>query len=160
MQVNTETAYLAHTENASGTPHLLREHLYFVGKLARHFSERACPPLNESADWGGRLHDLGKYRDEFQAYLRKQREGGVETHHAVYGAAAAFQRESYGLAFAIAGHHAGLHDLNDLQELLCGSKYQAEKRVPPLLAHFEHELGELPKRIADPDFIDLSLIHI
>lgn len=155
-QGKTQTAYFAHTENTSGAPHLLREHLHFVGKLARHFSERACPALRESADWAGRLHDLGKYRDEFQAYLRNQRDSSTETHHAVYGAAAAFQRDSYGLAFAIAGHHTGLHDLNDLQELLCGSKYQAEKRVPPLLAHFERELGKVPEHIADPEFIEVS----
>lgn len=150
------STYLAHTENARGAPHLLREHLHFVGKLARHFSERACPAIAESAEWAGRLHDLGKYRSEFQSYLRNQRDSSTETHHAVYGAAAAFQRESYGLAFAIAGHHAGLHDLNDLQELLCGSKYQAERRVPTLLAHFERELGKPPERIGDPDFIDAS----
>ncbi|QJD29552.1 CRISPR-associated endonuclease Cas3'' [Methylococcus geothermalis] len=156
VQEKLETTYLAHTENASGVPHLLREHLYFVGKLARHFSEKACPALNESADWAGRLHDLGKYRDEFQSYLRNQRDSSTETHHAVYGAAAAFQRESNGPAFAIAGHHAGLHDRDALQELLLGSKYQAETRVPPLLTRFERELGKLPERIADPDFIQTS----
>lgn len=151
-----EGTYLAHTENAFGAPHLLREHLDFVGKLARHFSETACPALSGLAEWAGRLHDLGKYRDEFQAYLRNQRDSSIETHHAVYGAVAAFQRESYGLAFAIAGHHAGLHDLNDLQELLCGSKYRAVERVPHLLGRFERELGVLPERIPDPDFIDAS----
>lgn len=112
--------------------------------------------MAESADWAGRLHDLGKYRGEFQAYLRNQRDSSVETHHAIYGAAAAFHRESYGLAFAIAGHHAGLHDLSDLQELLSGSKYQADKRVPALLGHFQRELGNVPERIADPDFIETS----
>ncbi len=152
----TGCEYLAHRENACGAPQLLREHLYFVGRLARHFSARACPALDELAEWAGRLHDLGKYRSEFQSYLRNQRDSSTETHHAVYGAAAAFQRESCGLAFAIAGHHAGLHDFNDLETLLLGSKYQAEKRVPPLLVHFERELGKIPEHIADPDFIETS----
>jgi CRISPR-associated endonuclease/helicase Cas3 len=149
-------SFLAHTENSNGIPHLLRDHLRAVGDLARHFADQANPALNENdaARWAGLLHDLGKYRDEFQAYLLGQRPGGPETHHAVYGAALGLQRESYGLAFAIAGHHAGLHDMGDLENLLQGSKYQAEQRVPPLLARFEPELGKVPERIADPAFIE------
>ncbi|TAN48130.1 MAG: CRISPR-associated endonuclease Cas3'' [Methylococcaceae bacterium] len=148
--------YLAHTENAHGNVHLLQEHLLSVGTLARRFVADGCPALSEAAYWTGVLHDLGKYRDEFQQYLRAERSSSAETHHAVYGAALALQRESYGLAFAIAGHHAGLHDRGDLEALLLGSKYQAERRVPPLLARFEQELGKVPERIIDPAFIEHS----
>lgn len=148
--------YLAHTENTNGIPHLLRDHLHDVGKLARHFAEKGCPALSEVADWAGLLHDLGKYREEFQDYLRKQRESSTETHHAVYGAALGMQRESYGLAFAIAGHHAGLHDLHELQNQIGGSKYKAEQRVPLLLTRFEQELQKVPESIADPEFIESS----
>jgi CRISPR-associated endonuclease/helicase Cas3 len=148
--------FLAHTENADGITHLLRDHLQSAGDLARHFADKGNPALSEAAYWAGRLHDLGKYRGEFQDYLLKKRESSSETHHAVYGAALALQRESYGLAFAIAGHHAGLHDQGELENLLLGSKYQAERRLPPLLAHFERELGKIPEHIADPEFIENS----
>lgn len=103
-------AFFAHTENEAGLPHRLCDHLQSVGALACDFARDANPAFAKAALWAGLLHDLGKYRDEFQAYLREERESSAETHHAVYGAALAFQKKWLGLAFAIAGHHAGLHD--------------------------------------------------
>lgn len=100
------------------------------------------------------LHDLGKYRDEFQEYLRHEREGSVETHHAIYGAALAFQQGWLGPAFAIAGHHAGLHDHNQLQALIEDSKYRATERLPVLVKRFEQELGTVAKKLTEPSFVD------
>jgi CRISPR-associated endonuclease/helicase Cas3 len=146
-------SFLAHTENANGVPHLLRDHLRSVGALAGYFAGQACPVLDQAARWAGLLHDLGKYRDEFQEYLHKKRDSSTETHHAVYGAALAFHREWLGPAFAIAGHHAGLHDLNELQALIESSKYRADQRVPLLADRFKKEFGEIPERITEPEFI-------
>ena len=75
-----------------------------------------------------------------------------ETHHAVYGAALAFQRGWVGPAFAIAGHHAGLHNVSDLQALVCGEKYDAKNRLAPLVKRFEEELGPIPVELAEPEF--------
>jgi len=144
--------FLAHPENATGQPHLLKDHLRSVGVLARRFAETANPWLVEPAQWAGMLHDLGKYRDEFQAYLREERESSVETHHAVYGAALAFQRRWPGLAFAIAGHHAGLHDLSQLQALVNDEKYKAAERLPLLLERFTTEVGPPDEQFAEPSF--------
>ena len=144
--------FLAHTENANGIPHLLRDHLQAVGNLASDFAGQSCPPLSDVAYWAGLLHDLGKYRYEFQEYLGGERDSSAETHHAVYGAALAFQREWLGPAFAIAGHHAGLHDLNQLQLLVDDSKYSTNHRVPIVAERFEKELGAIPAQIAEPAF--------
>jgi CRISPR-associated endonuclease/helicase Cas3 len=130
----------------------LKDHLRSVGILARQFAETANPLLAEPAQWAGLLHDLGKYRDEFQAYLREERESSMETHHAVYGAALAFQRRWPGLAFAIAGHHAGLHDLNKLQDLVKDEKYKAAERLPLLLERFTTEVGPPDEQCAEPPF--------
>jgi CRISPR-associated endonuclease/helicase Cas3 len=150
----TPMEFLAHTENSIHVPHLLREHLRYVGKLARHFAEHSRSDLGDVAEWAGLLHDLGKYREEFQEYLRNQRPGSVETHHAIYGAALALNRENYGLAFVIAGHHAGLHDLNDFEKLF--QKYKAEQHILHLLTRFEQELSKVPASIPDPEFINSS----
>lgn len=69
--------FLAHLHNAAGVPHLLHEHLRSVGALASQYAMQANPRLAEAARYAGLLHDLGKYRDEFQAYLRAERAGGV-----------------------------------------------------------------------------------
>jgi CRISPR-associated endonuclease/helicase Cas3 len=150
---------LAHTENAHGVPHLLRDHLRFVGHLGSRFAEQSCPELKEAAYWTGLLHDLGKYRNEFQEYLRHERDGSIETHHAIYGAALAFKRGWLGPAFAIAGHHTGLHDLNDLQQRVSDSRYHAVERLPPLIECFQAELGEIAGKISEPDFAKDNLWH-
>jgi len=83
----------------------LEHHLRKVEQLAAGFAS-----VFESRDWGalaGLWHDLGKYKPEFQARLRGARE---HVEHAGIGAALAHSRGGAGmaLAFAIAGHHAGL----------------------------------------------------
>ncbi len=128
----------------------LSEHLRNVADRARDFAE----PLGFAnvAKLAGLLHDLGKYSGAFQEYLAGERSGSVETHHAVYGAALAFNRGWLGPTFAIAGHHAGLHNVNDLQELVCGEKYDAMNRLNPLVKWFEAELGKIPTELAEPEF--------
>lgn len=146
--------YFAHSANGHGNWHRLADHLLGVSKLASRFAEQSCSDLKDSAFWAGLLHDLGKYRDEFQEYLRNEREGSVETHHAVYGAALAFQQGWLGPAFAIAGHHAGLHDLGELQRLVEGSTYRTNERLAVLVERFEHELEKIPSKIAEPSFVE------
>ncbi|MEP7336197.1 MAG: CRISPR-associated endonuclease Cas3'' [Acidobacteriota bacterium] len=146
--------YWAHTENAENKPHLLHDHLHSVGQLASQFAAQMNPQLCEAAQWAGRLHDLGKYRDEFQDYLRGKRESSEETHHAIYGAALTFQQRCIGPTLAIAGHHAGLHDWHQLaEELKADTKYQAQAQLPLIRERFAAELGELVAKITEPDFI-------
>jgi len=149
--------YWAHTDNIEGKPHLLHDHLRSVGNLARDFAEIGNPALAEAAQWAGLLHDLGKYRDEFQQYLRGQRESSEETHHAVYGAALTFQQRCVGPTLAIAGHHAGLHNWHQLcEELKADTKYRAQAQLPQMRERFAAELGELLAKIREPDFISTS----
>jgi CRISPR-associated endonuclease Cas3-HD len=92
----------------------LSTHLRKVAELAGKFAE----PLGvaQEAQLAGLLHDLGKFRDEFQAYLRGERGSSIETQHAIFGAAWAAEdaRSLLAATLAVAGHHAGLHDCGDL----------------------------------------------
>ena len=84
--------------------------------------------------------------------MANERPASDETHHAMYGAALAFKKLWLGPAFAIAGHHAGLHNVSDLQDLVCGKKYDAVGWIDPLVKLFEAELGGVPEELAEPEF--------
>lgn len=92
----------------------LETHLRQVADLAAGF---ASPfGASEWARLAGLWHDLGKFRPEFQARLRGS---GESVEHAGAGAVLAFDQDRASglpLAFAIAGHHAGLADLRTSPE--------------------------------------------
>jgi CRISPR-associated endonuclease/helicase Cas3 len=143
--------FWAHTYNQANAPHLLHDHLREVGKLARKFASNGNPALAQAAEWAGLLHDLGKYREEFQDYLRGNRKSSHDTHHAVYGAKLAFDQRKLVLAFAIAAHHAGLHDTEALRELLTDAHYNFDC-LPELQRRFETEVGKLNLDFPEPEF--------
>lgn len=97
--------FVAHSPRTPGGRwELLEDHLESVATLAAEFAS-----MFESEDWGrlaGLWHDLGKYRAEFQRRIRGE---NIHAPHAGVGAALAYSGiGSPPLAFAIAGHHAGL----------------------------------------------------
>src|ERR1700730_9540932 len=87
----------------------LEAHLRAVASRAKAFAAAF-----EAGEWGrlaGLWHDLGKGRPAFQ---RRLRGSGESVEHAGVGAALACSKDKavgLPLAFAIAGHHAGLADL-------------------------------------------------
>jgi len=95
---------------------LLSDHLRGTAELAAEFADAF-----EAGEWGrlvGLWHDLGKNSAEFQSYLSTTAEACAETQcghvdHSTAGAqhaAAAVPLLGHLLAYAIAGHHAGLLD--------------------------------------------------
>lgn len=140
----------------------LKSHLRNVAEMALKFAEDTQPlrssdtqgkkqwkeAFHNTAWHAGTLHDLGKYRKEFQDYLFGRRNRNKETNHSVYGSAAALHDlGDDASAFAIAGHHAGLHDCGSLDVLVNGTKYQAYQKYAQLLtlAQSEKELGAFPE---------------
>lgn len=119
----------------------LDAHAKAVAELAKAFASHL-----RAGEWGravGLLHDAGKARLSFQEMLKGLRAKGEETHHAKYGAKLAFDAGSLPLAFAVAGHHAGLPNLADLQELADDTE---ALRNPP--EHFFPEESGLPFPVA------------
>jgi len=122
------TDFLAHIRNDNGrlAAHRLEDHLLDVSSLAAEFAAEfgAAPWAALAGIW----HDLGKYREGFQRYIRQcgdpdahieGRVAGPEKTHSAAGALWAQQHlaevdkrsgpvVARVLAYLIAGHHAGL----------------------------------------------------
>lgn len=112
---------IAHVRfDAQGTAviHPLEEHLQEVSRISGEFAA-----IFGNDDWGriaGLWHDLGKYKADFQEYIRARsgyerdeaEEGGPgKVDHTAAGAIHAVERMGHAgriLAYLIAGHHSGL----------------------------------------------------
>jgi CRISPR-associated endonuclease/helicase Cas3 len=107
-------------------------HLNKVAWWTAKFAEEMFPPGSAEAkaarEWGwvaGLWHDLGKFAPEWQHYLASKAdlhsdETSGRMDHSTAGAKHAAARSTYGalLAYAMAGHHAGLADGTKLRERL------------------------------------------
>lgn len=98
--------FLAH-KSEDGREEAVEEHLRAVAECAADFAASF-----DSEDWAynmGALHDIGKYADSFQ---RRIKENGPRVDHSTAGASVVAGSGEIGvlLAYAIAGHHAGLPD--------------------------------------------------
>ena len=150
--------YYAHSKESQPceTWQPLKEHLIAVAEKAQKFANEVRPSDDAFANvahWSGLLHDLGKYTPQFQAYLAKERDGGVDTHHAVFGAALATRQSLLGPTFVSAGHHAGLHDSSELQALIADRKYSLDTRLKDVHNRFVSDIGTIPVGIAEPAFV-------
>lgn len=107
-------AYLAHLRD-DGHVQLLREHLFGTAERAASYASA----FGEGAmgRFVGMFHDIGKYSEAFQRYLRGEGGGRGSVDHATFGANEIFScgnRENAAqvitASMCIAGHHAGLAD--------------------------------------------------
>jgi CRISPR-associated endonuclease/helicase Cas3 len=111
----------AHSENAEGKKHPLKQHLKAVAKMAATLGAKF-----KAASWGhlaGILHDLGKCHPGFQDYLDQcsahpdKKIRGPD--HSSAGAVLAWKRRYWeGLTFVLAGHHGGLPNPAGLKQRL------------------------------------------
>jgi CRISPR-associated endonuclease/helicase Cas3 len=124
--------HIAHLRKAGGDPQSLEEHLLGVAAIAKSFASKIG--LEAQGELIGLLHDLGKYSDEFQVYLKsavgliKQDEDGFvdakglkgKVDHSTAGAQLVWEKlskkgllgQTVGqvLSLCIASHHSGLID--------------------------------------------------
>jgi CRISPR-associated endonuclease/helicase Cas3 len=142
-------SFLAHSGNLQNGAdgQLLIDHLTQVGHLAKKFAEYT--PLADHAQVAGLLHDLGKYSAEFQARLKGNPQ---RVNHSTAGAVEAIKQ--YGklgklLAFAIAGHHAGLANGVDDGNARSALQQRLKEQIPSLDSSWKSEL-QLPVQLKPP----------
>lgn len=125
--------FYAHTGNhRDGSDwHSLATHLIAVGdgSAARachvnHFRRHSMFDFQKAARLAGWLHDLGKYRSEFQDHLFRRPVVRERTYHKQAGAAKAALLGYNPTAFAIAGHHGGMPSKADLKGAVLGDNGQ------------------------------------
>lgn len=118
MDKSVEYRMLAHVSD-EGDEHCLDEHLRETARLSGEFAA-----VFGCGEWGrlaGLWHDLGKYTERFQKYIRSVNDPNAHVgknggDHSTAGALHALEMLGpLGLIFAypIAGHHAGLPDWNE-----------------------------------------------
>ena len=113
LQSQTRMTYYAHSlpDQPQEDWETMREHEELVANYCRQFLIRIDPSLEPWGDLLGKWHDLGKYHPDFQAKIKGKR---VQIEHAGAGARLAVTQDpqnGLAAAFAIAGHHAGLANL-------------------------------------------------
>lgn len=117
LSEGTSLTYWAHSDPDGRPPEhpaakwqRLSEHLDNVAAIAAELAHGARPgeaPFRTAAELAGRLHDFGKYTDCFQKMIRS---GEGRCPHSGHGAVIAHDTGYLDVAFAIAGHHAGIPD--------------------------------------------------
>jgi len=137
----------SHPELAPEDWHKLEDHLLVVAKTASRFAS-----LFRGQHWGeavGLLHDIGKCQKAFQDYLLKtvgnMQSGPSGIEHSIAGARLAAENDPHLgkiLAYAIAGHHAGLPDGRSDGPSL---EKRLEKQIPACAADLAKRLkAEVP----------------
>lgn len=125
----------------------LREHLLSVALGGRRRCREALVADNliTLCELAGFLHDLGKYRPEFQQMLLGLNPPREHTYHKQAGAAKAAQLGNAPVAFAIAGHHGGIPNKADLEAAIKSSGGMAAlSEIWPMAVRDMPELLKLP----------------
>lgn len=123
--VGQSLAHVRQLPDGQWIEHFLDEHLLAVAEMAAEFAS-----VFNSQDWArlsGLWHDLGKFREKFQKYIKSVSGYDAEAHiegapgrvdHSTTGAIHAIDKlgiQGRILAYLIAGHHAGLPDWNSVE---------------------------------------------
>ena len=127
--------YLAHI--ADGRCQSVKEHLLRTGDLAAYFGQEFG--AGEMCRILGKTHDLGKYSQAFQRYIRlpsEQQHRGMAPHAdtgmQILWHTAGEVAQRLAAAFAVAGHHSGLPNLGNKSDMVGGSLLARLRReIPP-----------------------------
>jgi CRISPR-associated endonuclease/helicase Cas3 len=164
--MSQQTVYVAHTPPDRDLQRwqTMAEHSANVARLAEEFAKpfRA----DELAKWAGWLHDVGKYSDAFQRYLRECHAAklanrpppppGSAEHKAAgtLGALERFPREIRDiLALCVLGHHGGLNAASDTKSKIAESAAKQDLQIA--IERACQDLTALSTMCPTPDELDI-----
>jgi len=133
--------YLAHSANSVGIEQSMLQHGIGVSEIMKSFA--LSDDFAEIYSICGLLHDVGKYNDEFQKYIRSE---GTKEPHAKWGAYIAKNLKLINVAFPIIGHHAGLPNRDAMFETL-----ELLDKEPYKFAEIQHAMDEDGLSLLWPD---------
>ena len=155
---NTEQiAHVRALEDGSYETQPLLDHLHGVAELAQSYAERITdyPELGEIGYLLGLLHDLGKYQEGFQRYIRQQSGldptlNGWRTPHSPAGARYAYDLKQVGgnqqllkiLSLCIGAHHRGLYNASEWKGQVVDSS-DTKRAVANLVKGLQPEASQL-----------------
>ena len=157
MNDTEQIAHVRALENGSYETQPLLDHLHGVAELAQSYAERITddPELGEIGYLLGLLHDLGKYQDGFQRYIRQQSGldptlSGWRTPHSPAGAHYAYDLKQVGgnqqllkiLSLCIGAHHRGLYDASEWKGQVVDSS-DTKRAVANLVKGLQPEASQL-----------------
>ncbi|HMM06611.1 MAG TPA: CRISPR-associated helicase Cas3' [Clostridiales bacterium] len=141
--------YYAHKQEGKDSQTVL-EHCTNVARMAKIFGDAFH--LGALCEIAGKLHDIGKYTEEFQ---RRLLENGEKVDHSSAGAIEA--KKEYGdawnmaLAYVIAGHHSGLQNYGSPESGLLNRLHKGD--TLPDYSSFREEIS-FPEIHDGQEFID------
>ena len=157
MNDTEQIAHVRTLEDGSYETQPLLDHLHGVAELAQSYAERITTylELGEIGYLLGLLHDLGKYQEGFQRYIRQQSGldptlSGWHTPHSPAGARYAYDLKQVGgnqqllkiLSLCIGAHHRGLYDDSEWRGQVVRSS-DTERAVANLVKGIKLEASQL-----------------
>ena len=155
---NTEQiAHVRALEDGSYETQPLLDHLHGVAEMAQSYAERITDyrEIGEIGYLLGLLHDLGKYQEGFQRYIRQQSGldptlNGWRTPHSPAGARYAYNLKQMGgnqqllkiLSLCIGAHHRGLYDDSEWRGQVVEPR-DTERAVADLVQGLQPEASQL-----------------
>ncbi len=111
--------YIAHSINRHGQEQTMKQHAEGVANMMKSFA--LADDFADIYSYCGLLHDIGKYSDGFQQYIKGE---SSSEPHAKWGAYAAKNAKLINVALPIIGHHTGLPNRDAMFETLgnCNKK--------------------------------------
>lgn len=128
--------FLGHTHPQDNSEQLLKEHLKEVRRLSEKFaSEFGEGTIGKIV---GLYHDIGKYSQEFQKYIRGEQKLRVD--HSTAGAHELFNIKTplhLIAAFCVAGHHGGIPNIGNpkISDVTTFFTRVKEKKIPTFDAY-------------------------